>query len=400
VDPETIGPLLTKRFMTNCKIKARWWRSAPWTPFAAALLLATLLVTSGCVRSTVTTSSVPLFGAAPSQRTTPAAATAHPAPQAQPDDAVGQAVLKQTKGAFNPLTDDKTVATLQTRLRLEPQNVAARLQLAGIFERYALDEQALDHYKQALSFATQNSETGAAVPPEAEAAALGVARCARALGQNSEAIAALEDFARRRPTAGVWNELGTLYDDGRELAAAEQVFRQAVAREPDSWSIHNNLGYNLLLQNQTDAAEAEFRRALELNPKSSTARNNLGVVLARRGESEAALQQFRLASSDLATAHNNLAVVLLEMGYYERGRNELVKALSERYYFAPPMENYKLAQELLRQRAEVLAAGSNLPLSNVRIPPMLALATGSLNPLLELDRRSPQNGNGSQTKAP
>lgn len=379
----------------------------------ALAVLVLLLVTGGCVRRIISRRPAGPLDAAPSQRKA-ATAAAKPAPRKTipPDEIVRQTFLQQTQGAFNPLTDNKNVALLETRLRLDPQDLAARLQLAGIYERYSLTEQALDHYKQALNYATQDSESGAAVhEQQAEAAAEGLARCARAAGQGSEAIPLLEAFVKHWPSAGAWNELGMLYDEAAERSAAEQAFRQAAAREPNSAGVHNNLGYNLLLQNKPDFAEAEFRRALELNPKSAMANNNLGVVLARRGETEAAFQQFRMASSDIATAHNNLAVVLLEMGYYERSRDELVKALTARYYFTPPMENFKLVQELLRQRAELIGAGAGLPLSSVRVAPSLALATSPIAPgfsagavpmssPVELDRRSSQKEGGADSKAP
>jgi Flp pilus assembly protein TadD len=159
--------------------------------------------------------------------------------------------------------------------------------------------------------------------------------------------------------------MGLLYEDARDLASAEWAFRQALALNPDSDRTHNNLGYNLLLQNNSVGAEEAFRKALELNPASATARNNLGTLLARRGDLAEALEQFQV-STDAATAHNNLAVVLMEIGQYERSREELVKALAIRRYFAPAMANFKLVQERMRERAELQKVG-RLPLSAVRV---------------------------------
>src|SRR5207249_1214048 len=148
---------------------------------------------------------------------------------------------------------------------------------------------------------------------------------------------------------------------------------------------HNNLGYNLLLQDKPEAAEREFRMALDLNPASATARNNLGSVLARRGDLQGALEQFQMAA-DAATAHNNLAVVLLEMGQYERSREELVKSLAIRHYFAPALANFKLVQERMRERAEVQTF-ARLPLSVVRIPSALVALGEAMPPITDV--RSP-----------
>jgi tetratricopeptide (TPR) repeat protein len=95
----------------------------------------------------------------------------------------------------------------------------------------------------------------------------------------------------------------------------------------------------------------------------------MGVVLARRGDLEGALQQFQSAA-DSATAHNNLAVVLLEAGEYEKSREELVKALAIRHYFAPALANFKIVQERIRQKAANANAGRLAP-DAVRAPSAL-----------------------------
>ena len=171
--------------------------------------------------------------------------------------------------------------------------------------------------------------------------------------------------AHPRQSADYYSWLGILRDQTGAWEAAEPAHRKAVEIAPTQDALHNNLGYNLMQQNKTEAAESEFRKALELNPKSATSHNNLGVLLARRGDSQAALEQFQF-SADAATAHNNLAVVLLEMGKYEQSREELVKALALRRYFAPALANFKLVQDRMRQRAELQKAGRQTQ-SNVRV---------------------------------
>jgi len=359
---------------------------------------------AGCSRRIIRGGPFGVFGAPSAQRTaSKGAAGARPVArkaQTKPDESLRELFRQQARGAFNPLTDDRRVRLLQTRLRLDPQDLAARLELAGIYEGYRLDEEAFEQYSEALNLAGQSpgSGSGAGASP-AEKAALGLARGARGAGRSSEAIPVLAAFVKRSPAANVWNELGLLYDETGDRAAAEQAFRQALVLEPISGRAHNNLGYNLLMQNKPEAAEAEFRRALESNPKFATAHNNLEIILARRGEIEAARQQFRLAAADAATAHNNLAVVLLEMGEYERSREELVKALTARHYFPPALTNFKLVQDLLRQRAELITASSRLPLSAAHIPPTLALA-GHPEPPAGAESRAPDNPAGAESNVP
>jgi Flp pilus assembly protein TadD len=384
-------------------------------PWHAAMIVALAVAGTGCVRQVV--SNRPGGGFAwgrPAQTTTVPAHTQQAGSKNTPAEGSVTAILnQQTRGAFNPLTDDAAVRQLEARLRLDAHDLAARLELAAIYERYGLPEQAFDQYQRALHDSTETSASnqpsvpGASsatrVEPEAEAAATGLARAARAVGRVSDAIPPIAAFLQTSPASVAWNELGMLYDDAGDFALAERSFREAVATHPKLDPPHNNLGYNLLLQNKLEEAEAEFRRALELNPLSAAARNNLAVVLARRGDRDAAFAQFRLAASDDATAHNNLAVVLLEMGYLEKSRDELLLALTARYYFAPPMQNYKLVQDLLEKRAQLLEAGDALPLSLPRISPALAAATGRLElnrvPFtLEEVRRTPQPEGGVESK--
>lgn len=305
-----------------------------WTRTALAL---TLIFSAGCVRHR----TLPDFGL----NTRPAKPT--------PDASLRATFREQTKGAFNPLSDDSRIRTLEARLTDDPANIDARLELAAVYESYRMYDQALEHYTQTFDRISS------------EKAILGIARCDQALNLAWRAIPLLEQYLKKTPSPVVWNVLGLLQNASGDLPAGELAFRQAVVAAPQSDQWHNNLGYNLLLQNQTDAAEAEFRKALELNPKSVTTHNNLGMLLARRNNFDGAFNEFQFGA-DAATAHNNLAVVLMELGKYEQSRDQLVKALAVRRNFSPALSNFKLVQERMRQRAE-LQKLEKLPKSDVRV---------------------------------
>ncbi|HYR90679.1 MAG TPA: tetratricopeptide repeat protein [Terriglobia bacterium] len=300
----------------------------------ALVLLGILVLATGCVHRAV------------EQKTT-----------ISPDAALRSIFQQQTQGAFNPVTDDRRFGALQVRLKLNPQDFAARLELAGVYENYRLYDEGLEQYRESLRLARSVPGDNASF---AEKAVLGLRRCAQASSRAREAVPLLEEFLKESPSAISWNELGLLQDALGDFASGEIAFREAIERDAKSDRFHNNLGYNLLLQNKSEAAEAEFRQALALNPKSITTRNNLGGLLARRGDLQGALQQFQF-SADAATAHNNLAVVLLELGQYEQSRDELVKALALRHYFAPALSNFKLVQERIRDRAGLQKPGGVPP---------------------------------------
>src|SRR2546426_642688 len=318
----------------------------------AALGMA-LTLGGGCIRHAIT-QDFGLSGTA-SQRGKRSAAPAI-------DTRLRGVFKRQIQRASTPLGEDARIQALEARLKSNPQDAAARLELGSVYENYKLYDNAFAQFRQAVQLPPPDGSA-------AEQAVAGLSRSARSSHQSQEAIAPVETLVEQRPSAVSWNELGLLYQDVRDLGRAEIAFAKAVALMPEWDRAHNNLGYNLLLENKTEEAEREFHKAIELNPSSTTARNNLGTLLARRGDLEGALQQFQLAS-DAAAAHNNLAVVLLEMGQYERSREELVKALAIRRYFAPAMANFKLVQELIHERAELQKVG-RLPLTAVRVPSAL-----------------------------
>ncbi len=301
----------------------------------AVVALSAVLLAAGCVRRTISDGlGLPNV---PSVR------------RSSPDELLRSIFEQQTHGAFNPLTDDRRVQALQKRLTLNPADSIARSELAGIYETYNLFDDAFDQYVEVLRL-TKDSKI-ADSRRLTDSALLGLARCGRAGGRANAALPFLEESPNEFRSVAFWNELGLLYDAVGDLVAGERALREGVAQNGASDSLKNNLGYNLLLQNKYEAAETELRNALELNPRSQTSRNNLGVLLARTGRVQEAFEQFRL-SSDAATAHNNLAVVLLEIGKYEESRQELVKALTIRRYFAPALANFRLVQERIRDRSE------------------------------------------------
>jgi Flp pilus assembly protein TadD len=128
-------------------------------------------------------------------------------------------------------------------------------------------------------------------------------------------------------SATVLSWAGIAQDELGNHVNGEALHRRAAALEPKKDTLHNNLGYSLLMQGKKAEAAEEFRRALELNPASETARNNLGMALA--DEAGAALTQFR-QTSDLGVAHNNLAAYLFEKGDLAGARRELELALEYR----------------------------------------------------------------------
>ncbi|MCC6390428.1 MAG: hypothetical protein IT167_07480, partial [Bryobacterales bacterium] len=160
----------------------------------------------------------------------------------------------------------------------------------------------------------------------------------------------LERFLARYPAkdAGLQAWLGILRDGQGEYAKAEIAHRAAIVLDPSNAKLHNNLGYNLLLQGKRNDALTELRRAVGMDSGSKTARGNLALALMRGGSSEEqkeAILQWQSISSPSA-AHNNAGAVLLEEGRYVEARKELEFALSHQAAYTPALKNLELLASL------------------------------------------------------
>jgi len=229
---------------------------------------------------------------------------------------------------------DYQVRMLRQRMAAEPDNLQVRLDLAKRYEALGSPELALEHYRLA-----------AARFPDSTEVHILLAKALRQAGQLAQAAAALETFLQSHPqkTPECTSWLGIVRDEMRQLPDAERAHRDALTLAPGADYLHNNLGYNLLMQGKNDAATVEFQEALRLNPRSVVARNNLSLALANKPEQ--AVQNL-LAVTDAASAHNNMAALLIEQGRYEEARKELDLALGYNRNHTSALNNLRLVSQL------------------------------------------------------
>ncbi len=251
-------------------------------------------------------------------------------------------MLRQVQNAKDLGEGDLELHTLRQRLAHDEKDLDARLLLARLYEKRGLPDLALEHYRLA-----------AAQFPDSSAATLGLARRLRESGEPLEALARLRSFAQlhETPVADLASLEGVIEDEQGRLAQGEAAHRRALAAEPSSAALHNNLGYNLLLQKKFSDAASEFRRALALDSHSDLAHNNLGVALASQDPSACptcraeALAELSRAAHDPAVGHNNLAAILLEQKRTAEARTEIEAALTLRRNLPAAIENLRLASE-------------------------------------------------------
>jgi Flp pilus assembly protein TadD len=241
---------------------------------------------------------------------------------------------------------DLRVRELRARLLGKPDDLQARLALASHYSSAGFPDVAIEHYRLAAS----------RWPDNADLAVL-LARSLHKAGATGEARLHLESFLIRNPEAGadVWSWAGIVQDAMTDYSAGERSHRAALNRNNQSPALHNNLGYNLLLQGRFAEAAPEFRQALLLDPASALARSNLAIALAERpGE---AVKTWN-SRTDTATAHNNLGAVLMERGDYDGARREFEAALVYNKQHPAALSNLQLVADLDRGMFGLPAAGA------------------------------------------
>jgi Flp pilus assembly protein TadD len=256
---------------------------------------------------------------------------------AKPPSAVGVTPFdQQIKNARDAGAGDYQLSQLRQHVAAEPDNVSARLDLAKAYRDRGYPDVALEI-----------SRLAATRFPESADAELSLVRDLHAMKQGAEGVASLEAFLKAHPqqTPDAYSWLGILLDESGQWASGEPQHRHAIELAPASDPLHNNLGYNLLMQKKYDDAAGEFQQALKLNPASEIARNNLGTALAAQNSSKQAVASFQTAT-DPATAHSNLAAVLIENGNYTEARKELNIALGYNRAHSAALRNLELVSRL------------------------------------------------------
>jgi tetratricopeptide (TPR) repeat protein len=124
--------------------------------------------------------------------------------------------------------------------------------------------------------------------------------------------------------------LGGLLTDQGQLQEAQRHLERALQLDSNHSVAHYNLGNALAKERRHEQAIESYERAIKLDPKNSKARNNLGVVLIGLGRIAEALQVLReavAADPGSADAHDNLGHALSKLGRRDEAIREWLEAL-------------------------------------------------------------------------
>jgi tetratricopeptide (TPR) repeat protein len=100
-----------------------------------------------------------------------------------------------------------------------------------------------------------------------------------------------------------------------DYRSEEILWTDTVAKNPDCWLGHYNIGNALAQKGQIDEAITEYRRSLEIYPNYAQARTNLGNALFKKGHLDEAIAQYQKSlqiNPNLAVAHANLGNALFQ----------------------------------------------------------------------------------------
>jgi tetratricopeptide (TPR) repeat protein len=166
----------------------------------------------------------------------------------------------------------------------------------------------------------------------------------------------------------------------------ETLWSDTLAKNPNCWVGHNNLGLALFEKGQTEEAVKQIQNALEINPNYVDAHNNLGMVLAQSGRLNEAMTQYQKAlgiNPHFAVGHYNFGVALSQDGQLDEAVAQYQKALEINPDYAEAHNN--LGNALL-QKGRLSEATKQYQMA-LKINPRYAEAHGNLGLVFFQDGR-------------
>src|SRR5262249_51963574 len=92
---------------------------------------------------------------------------------------------------------------------------------------------------------------------------------------------------------------------------ARTIWEDTLAKNPECWMAHNNLGTLCMAERDWPAAARHYQKTIELKPDHFNARYNLGLVEAKQGFPKRSIPYFESALQlrrDHAEAHTDLGL--------------------------------------------------------------------------------------------
>jgi protein O-mannosyl-transferase len=207
-------------------------------------------------------------------------------------------------------------------------------------------------------------------------ASLGPIALAAALGAIGLSVASRGSSGRARTGVAVAAVVlavltARTWAQARPYRDLRSIWTDTLAKNPDAWMAHNNLGLLLADEGQVGPAMEHFRAAIAVKADDSFARNNLGRLLAGRGDLDGAIVQFREAVAlepSSAEAWSNLGNALAAQGRFEEAAQSYQRSIAAQPRFADAYSNLGNVLFLTGNVGAAIAAYENA----VRLDPAFA----------------------------
>ncbi len=253
--------------------------------------------------------------------------------------------------------NDPEVAEQRFRkaLELNPQNVAAHVNLAYVLLNRGRIDEGMVHVSEALKLDPNHAQ----------------ARFNRGLGmllgnKPEEAARCFERVIQLKPEyAEAHFQLGLLLAKRNQPQEAISHLSRAAELKPDDGQTHFSLGVLLAGQGRLDDAVAHYAKAAQLKPDDATIFYNLGVTVARQGKLEEAIKDLSRAveiKPDYTDAYVNLGVMRARQSKYNEAIDYLTKAVqidpnhtTAHYNLAMALSQTARHNEAIRHWAQVIA---------------------------------------------
>jgi tetratricopeptide (TPR) repeat protein len=186
-----------------------------------------------------------------------------------------------------------------------------------------------------------------------------------------------DTISKQPGAAQAYNNLGTAYQDRKDLDSAIYYYGKAIEVNPKYADSYYNRAYASQLKGDIDQAISDYGLAIKFNPGHPRAYLNRGNSYLAKGELDLALADYLKDISinpDKASAHNSLGVVYMNKGELDKSIAEYDKALFIDPTYATAYNNRAIAyyrkKEFQKSHDDIVRARS----LGYRIDPQLLRA--------------------------
>jgi len=149
------------------------------------------------------------------------------------------------------------------------------------------------------------------------------------------------------------NDLGLVLLNREQVDEALKHFQKALEINPNYVEAHSNLGLALFQKGQVQEAVAQYQKALEINPNSFVGHANLGNAFFKKGQLDEAVAEYEKASEidpNYFVVHYNLGLAFFRKGQLNEAIAQFQETLRSKPDFRPAKANLEEAQVLERQK--------------------------------------------------